>query len=197
MNHIVVANKREAGTVKGSVLISLLKYIFKELNEQQKENFLSQIDQVYRKKIIENRILSTDRVDVSIVNKLTLIAASVKGKPAKVFAKDVGRFGAEEGMKSAFAIYSRIKTPNAQMGKASVMWSSLYDKGKMETIRVNKDTSIVQLTGIPTEEIMCERIYGWLERTNQIAGLEDVKVVHTKCCSFGQSHCEWQITWKK
>lgn len=197
MNQTVIANKQEAGTVKGSVLIGLLKYIFKELTEQQKDIFLLQIDEVYRNKIIENRILSTDRVDVSMVNKLTLIAASVKGKPAKVFAKDVGRFGAEEGMKSAFAIYSRIKTPNAQMAKASVMWSSLYDKGKMETIRVSKDTAIVRLINIPTETIMCERIYGWLERTNQIAGLKNVKVVHTKCCSFGQSHCEWQITWGK
>lgn len=197
MSQVVVADKQYEGLVKGSVLLSLLKYIFKELNERQKENFISQIDQEYKDKIVENRILATERIPISVLNKLTTIAAAVKGKPVKAFAKDAGRFSAEEGMKSAFAIYSKIRTSNAQMAKASVIWSSLYDKGKMQTIRINKETALIQLTDIPTEEIMCERIYGWLERTNQLAGLQNVKVLHTKCYSFGHSHCEWQITWRK
>lgn len=185
------------GLVKGSVLLNLLKYIFTELNQQQKEQFILQIDQTYKDKIIANKILPTDKIPVSLLNKLTITAASIKGKPIKDFAKNAGRFAAEEGMKSIFAIYSKIQTPNAKLAKASVMWDSLYDKGKMETIRTGKEKTTIKLTEIPTQEVMCERIYGWLERTNQLAGLHNIKVVHTKCYSAKHSHCEWEITWKK
>lgn len=192
-----VQSQQHSGLVKGRVLLSLLKYIFTELNEKQKEQFILQIDQEYKDQIIANRILSTDQIPVSLLNKLTIIAASIKGKPVKEFARNIGRFAAEEGMKSVYAIYSRIRTPNAQLAKASVIWASLYDKGKMETIRTDKEKATIKLTEIPTEEVMCERIYGWLERTNQLAGLQDVKVIHTKCYSAKHSHCEWKISWKK
>lgn len=192
-----VESQQSSGLVKGSVLLSLLKYIFTELNEQQKEQFILQIEPNYKDKIIANRILSTDKIPVSVLNKLTITAASIKGKPLKDFAKNAGRFTAEEGMKSIYGIYSRIRTPNVQLAKASLIWASLYDKGKMETIRTDKEKVTIKLTEIPTEEVMCERIYGWLEKTNQLAGLQNVKVIHTKCYSAKHPHCEWEISWKK
>ncbi|MBI4852074.1 MAG: hypothetical protein HY819_09780 [Acidobacteria bacterium] len=193
----VVASKELSGLVKGSVLLSLLKYIFKELDQVQKEKFISQIDLEYKDKIIANRILPTDKVPVSMLNRLTFIASSAKGDSVKNFARNIGRFSAEEGMKSTYGIYSRIRTPNAQLLKATVIWSNLYDKGKMETVRIDKEKAIVKLVDMPTEAIMCERIYGWLERTNQLSGLQDVRVAHTKCYSFGHPYCEWEINWKK
>jgi len=182
---------------KGTVLLSLLKYIFTQLNEEQKEKLISQLNEEYKNKILANRVLSTDKVPVSLLNQLTIMAAHIKGKPVKLFARDAGRFSAEEGMKSIYGIFSKILTPHAQVSKASLIWSNLYDKGKMETITVNKKKVIIKLVDIQTELVMCERIFGWLERTNQLSGIENVRVIHTKCCSFGNQHCEWEITWKK
>lgn len=196
MNQTVIS-KQDAGLVKGNVLLSLLAYIFKELNPEQKEKFISQITSEYKDKIINNKILPTHKIPVSTLNELTITAASIKGKPIRLFARDAGRFSAEMGIKSIYSIYSKIRTPNVQLAKASVIWSNLYDKGQMETLRIDKDKSIVKLTGIPTQPVMCDRIYGWLERTNQLNGLENVKVFHTKCFSLNYSHCEWEISWHK
>ncbi|MBK7996326.1 MAG: hypothetical protein IPK14_24040 [Blastocatellia bacterium] len=192
-----VVSKQDAGLVKGNVLLSLLAYIFKELDQQQKEKFISQISSEYKDKIINNNILPTHKVSVSTLNELTIMAATIKGKPIRLFARDAGRFSAEIGMKSTYNIYSKIRTPNVHLAKASIIWSSLYDKGQMETLRVDKGKSIVKLTNIPTQPVMCDRIYGWLERTNQLNGLENVKVFHTKCFSLSCSHCEWEISWQK
>lgn len=196
MNQTVVS-KQDAGLVKGNVLLSLLAYIFKELNQQQKEKFISQISPEYKDKIINNNILPTHKVSVATLNELTITAATIKGKPIKLFARDAGRFSAEIGMKNTYNIYSKIRTPNVQLAKASVIWSNLYDKGQMETLRIDKEKSIVKLIDIPTQPVMCDRIYGWLERTNQLNGLENVKVFHTKCFSVEHSHCEWEISWHK
>jgi hypothetical protein len=191
------AISQDAGLVKGNVLLSLLAYISKVLNAQQKEKFFSQISPEYKDKIINNNILPFHKVSVSMLNELTIVAAAAKGVPVRFFARDVGRFSAEVGMNSTYNIYLKIRTPNVHLAKASVIWSNLYDKGQMETLIVDRQKSIVKLTNIPTQPVMCDRIYGWLERTNQLNGLENVKVIHNKCFSLSSSHCEWEISWHK
>ena len=88
-----------------------------------------------------------------------------------------------------------LTSPAYQLAKASLFWSMLYNKGKMEAIEQDKNKAIIKLIDYPTEVVMCERIYGWIEKMNQLTGVKNTKVIHTKCYSRGQEYCEWEVSW--
>jgi hypothetical protein len=181
--------------VKGTVVINFLKFINSELNEKERGQLFSTVREEYRYRIANNKILATDQLPVSILNDLTMVAANIKGEAIGSFARRVGRFASEEGVKGIYQLFGRELTPAYQLAKASLFWSMLYDKGRMEAVEKDKNGAIIRLIDYPSEVVMCERIYGWLERMNQLTGVKNTKVIHSKCYTRGNEYCEWEVSW--
>jgi hypothetical protein len=56
--------------------------------------------------------------------------------------------------------------------------------------------ALVQLTGL--EESVpqfCERIYGWMQRTLELAGATNLRTTQTACLHRGDADCRFEGSW--
>src|SRR5207244_4217098 len=112
-------------TVKGSPVRSLQKFIDAELTTGQRDVLFSGLaDEFARLKV---PVLATETVPVFMLNRLTEEAAKVKGEPVEQFARRAGREAASDAIKGIYRFFAMVMTPPALMGKASQMWTSLYN----------------------------------------------------------------------
>lgn len=181
-------------TVKGSILAALLDFLDEELTPSQRAEVFTRVDPM-RTRIPHRTVLPSDRVSVSLLNSVVATAAAVRGEPLASFARRVGRAGAEANLKGIYRLFARILTPAFQLSKASALWSSIYNCGRLQAISHGSNAATIRLLDFRCEAAMCERIHGWLERMNEMTGSKSTHVEQPLCCSRGDDHCEWEVSW--
>src|SRR3954453_18696440 len=117
----------ETVTVKGSPVRSLQKFIEAELTPQQREDVLRAVPGDYGARL-RTPILATETIPVHILNLFTAAAAAAKGEAVEACARRAGRDAASDAVKGIYRFFALVLTPPALLGKASQMWSSLYNR---------------------------------------------------------------------
>jgi predicted hydrocarbon binding protein len=184
----------ESVTVKGTPVRSLQKFIDAELTPDQREEAFRALppDLAVR---LRSPILATETIPVHALNLLTEEAARVKGEPLEVFARRAGRAGAGDAVRGIYRFFALVLTPSALLGKASLMWTSLYNRGELKVADQSSNGATIRLTGFPAEPAGCARISGWIERLAEMTGVRNIVVQQTKCNARGDGECEWRLTW--
>ena len=182
-------------TVKGSPVRSLQKFIDAELTSEQRATVLRSLPPEYAERV-GRVILATETIPVHALNQLTEAAAKARHEPVEQFARRAGRQGAEDAIKGIYRFFATLMTPAGLLAKATSMWSSLYNRGRLEVFD-QKDTSAhLRLVDFPSEIAGCNRVTGWIERMAELTGAKNVHVDQTQCYSKGAPHCEWFVRWQ-
>ena len=185
----------ESVTVKGSPVRSLQKFIEAQLTPEQREAVLQALPAEYAKRM-RGPILATETIPVYILNLMTEEAAKAKGEPVEAFARRAGREGASDAIKGIYRFFAMVMTPAALLGRASQMWSSLYNRGEMRVENQTDRGATIKLVDFPSEVAGCARVTGWLERLGELTGAKAVRVQQTQCYAKGAPHCEWTVAWQ-
>jgi len=181
-------------TVKGSPVRSLQKFIDAELTPEQREALLRSLPPEYAKRF-SSPVLATETVPVHMLNLFTQEAAKAKGEPVEVFARRAGHQAASEAVKGIYRFFALVMTPTALLGKASQMWSSLYNRGELRVEDQSGNSARIRLTNFPSEAVGCSRVTGWIERMAELTGVKNIKVEQSQCSAKGDACCEWQLRW--
>lgn len=184
----------ESVTVKGSPVRSLQKFLGEQLTAEQRETVLRALPPDFANRL-RGPILATETIPVHALNQLTEEAARAKGEPLESFARRAGREGASDAVRGIYRFFALVLTPAALLGKASQMWSSLYNRGELKVAEQSDHGAIIRLTDFPSEPALCARLAGWLERLAEMTGVRDIQVLQTKCVANGDAECEWRMTW--
>lgn len=184
----------ESVTVKGSPVRSLQKFIDAELTPEQRETVFRNLPEEYAKRF-RSPILATETVPVHMLNRFTEEAAKAKGESLDAFARRAGREAASDAVKGIYRFFALVMTPPALLGKASQMWSSLYNKGEMRVDEQTDNGARIRITNFPSEIAGCARVTGWLERMAELTGAKNIRVDQTQCYSKGAACCEWRLKW--
>lgn len=180
--------------VKGQTLKSMLLYVESQLTPPQVRELLGTLSAEERRDV--SHILATSTYPVRLVNRLTIEAARLAGRPLPEFARAAGRFSAAEGLKGVYRFFARILTPEALLAKATAMWSSMNLAGTMTMEQNGSGKAVVFLRDYPgPEEVMCLRVTGWMEELLELAGSKNPLVTHARCVARGAKACEWHVTW--
>lgn len=185
----------ESVTVKGSPVRSLQKFIDSELTATQREQLFRAMPTEFAARL-SSPILATETIPVHMLNRFTEEAAKVKGEPLQSFARRAGREGASDAVKGIYRFLAMVLTPPALLGKASQMWSSLYNRGDMRVDEQTSGSARIRLLKFPSEVAGCSRVTGWIERMAELTGAKKVTVQQTQCFAQGAPHCEWVIKWE-
>lgn len=180
-------------TVKGSPVRSLQKFIDAELTPAQRDSLFRGLPDDFAR--LKAPVLATETVPVAMLNKLTAEAAKVKGEPVEAFARRAGREAASDAIKGIYRFFAMVMTPPALMGKASQMWTSLYNRGEMKIENQTDHGATIKIVNFPSEIAGCSRITGWIERMAELTGVKDIAVQQTQCYTKGAPHCEWVVKW--
>ncbi|HUR80412.1 MAG TPA: TIGR02265 family protein [Thermoanaerobaculia bacterium] len=184
----------ESVTVKGSPVRSLQKFIDAELSQDQKNAVLDRLPAEFAKRF-RTPILATETVPVHMLNRVTEEAAKQKGEPVEAFARRAGREAAGEAVRGIYRFFALVLTPPALLGKASHMWSSLYNRGEMRVDEQTEHGARLRIVNFPAEAAGCARVTGWIERMAEMTGAKDIQVEQTQCFAKGGACCEWRIAW--
>ncbi len=180
--------------VKGQTLKNLLRYAERELTPAQYQSLLAILTPEEREEVAH--ILPTSTHPVRLVNRLTIEAARIAGRPLPEFARGAGRFNVEEGVKGVYRFFARFMNPDALLAKAATLWSTMNLAGEMTMKKEGPDGGVLWLSGYPEpEDVMCQRITGWMEQLLVLAGSKKATVTHTKCVTRGAEVCEWRVAW--
>jgi uncharacterized protein (TIGR02265 family) len=182
-------------TVKGSPVRSLQKFIDAQLTPAQREAVLNALPGDYASRL-RGPVLATETIPVTVLNRLTEEAAKATGEPLDAFARRAGREGASDAVKGIYRFLAMVLTPPALLGRASQMWSALYNRGQLKVEDQTDNSATIKLLDFPSEPAGCARITGWIERMGELTGAKNVRVNQTQCYAKGAPHCEWTINWQ-
>jgi uncharacterized protein (TIGR02265 family) len=185
----------ESVTVKGSPVRSLQKFIDAELTPEQRDSVLRSLPPEYGTRF-RTPVLATETVPVHMLNRFTEEAARAKGEPVDAFARRAGREAAGDAVKGIYRFFALVMTPTALLGKASQMWSSLYNRGQLKVEEQGDHSARIRLTNFPTELAGCSRVTGWIERMAELTGVKNIRVEQTQCAAKGEACCEWKLEWQ-
>jgi predicted hydrocarbon binding protein len=181
-------------TVKGSPVRSLQKFIDAELTPSERDALFRGLPDEFIR--LKSPVLATETVPVAMLNKLTEEASKVKGEPVEAFARRAGREAASDAIKGIYRFFAMVMTPPALMGKASQMWTSLYNRGEMKVENQTDHGATIKIVNFPSEVAGCSRITGWIERMAELTGVKEIAVQQTQCYTKGAPHCEWVVKWQ-
>ncbi len=183
-------------TVKGSPIKSLLKFLQKELTPEQLAEVYSIAPESAREQLRSGVFLASQTLPVTLVNQMIERAAAAKGESVETFAKRVGKAGASDAVAGIYRLLVLVLTPPAILKKAGLMWSGLYNRGKLEIMDQTSDTATIRLSDFPSQVAGCSRITGWIERMAELTGATVVSLDQHQCFAKGAPHCEWKLRWK-
>jgi predicted hydrocarbon binding protein len=184
----------ESVTVKGSPVRSLQKFVEAELTPAQREQMFRGLPAEYAARFAAP-ILATETIPVHMLNRLTEEAATAKGEPLEQFARRAGREAASDAVKGIYRFFALVLTPAALLGKASSMWTALYNRGLMRVEGQSDTSARILLEQFPSEAAGCSRVTGWIERMAELTGVKNISVRQTQCFAKGDPACEWTVTW--
>jgi hypothetical protein len=185
----------ESVTVKGSPVRSLQKFIEAELSAAQREATLRNLPPELAARL-RTTILPTETVPLHMLNRFTEEAARAKGEPLEQFARRAGREAAGDAVKGIYRFFALVMTPPALLGKASQMWSSLYNKGAMRVEESGTHNARIRVTDFPSEAAGCARVEGWIERMAELTGVSNIQIQHPTCIARGEDACVWVMRWE-
>lgn len=184
----------ESVTVKGSPVRSLQKFIDAELTPEQREQVFAALPAEYATRF-RAPILATETVPVHMLNRFTEEAAKARNESLEAFARRAGREAAGDAVKGIYRFFALVMTPPALLGKASQMWSSLYNRGDMRVDEQTDKSARIRILNFPSEAAGCSRVTGWIERMAELTGVKNIKVEQTQCFAKGGACCEWKLSW--
>jgi uncharacterized protein (TIGR02265 family) len=184
----------ESVTVKGSPVRSLQKFIDAELTPEQRDKVFAALPPEYASRF-RAPILATETVPVHMLNRFTEEAAKAKNETLETFARRAGREAAGDAVKGIYRFFALVMTPPALLGKASQMWSSLYNRGDMRVDEQTDKSARIRILNFPSEVAGCSRVTGWIERMAELTGAKNIKVQQTQCFAKGGAYCEWKLSW--
>jgi len=182
----------EQASVKGSLLLGLLKYTREKLGAEGREKLLKSLGDEDRAVFFK----SADSSEPAIIslaewyphktfkNFMDALIREV-GKGDVNLSKEIGRWAGERDMDPNKGLYT-FYTTDAFKGditlvyrtSTSVIWEQMYNKGKLDHEMVEEGKKIIlKLRGFPeVTEAGCLLVGAWIERTSQIVSGSSVKV---------------------
>jgi hypothetical protein len=182
--------------VKGTPLKSFLSFLDQELTPEQRKRVFAKVPGDAVARLETKQILATEYVPVSLLNRITEEAAMVKGEPVEEFARRAGHFGARDAVNTVMRFLLRVFTPDSLIQKGSAVWSTVYDRGRLEAVREEGTRARVTLHDFPSEPAGCARVTGWIEEMTAMTNVKNIAVKQVKCFAQGAPACQWEIRWE-
>ncbi|MBN1693834.1 hypothetical protein JW879_00355 [candidate division WOR-3 bacterium] len=182
--------------VKGSAIIVLPKFIKSNFGTKNLNIWLDSLSEeakkVYKSKILISSWFPLKTVFVEPTRKMCdmFYRKNLKG------AWEVGRFSAEYSLKEFYKAYVRVATPQSLTKRASQIFGAYYKPSSMRVIEISEKKILLKITEFPEmDEIVENRILGWVEKALEICDCKNIKLEVVKSLIRGDPASEIDITW--
>jgi len=112
-------------------------------------------------------------------------------------AWEIGRFSADYALKGVYKAFVKMTSVSFFIKRASLLMTTYYQPSAMELKSSTYSQAILHMTEFPESHRLIEsRIGGWIQRSLEIHGCQEVRVDIVKSLAEGDPHTELVLSWK-
>ena len=111
--------------------------------------------------------------------------------------RQLGRFGADANLTTVYRLFYMVGTVKWILDRAARLWDLHYDSGKLLVVRHPGNEVELRIVKFATpHRAHCLSVCGWAERSVELSGGKDVKLVETACRAKGDDECCIHGSWR-
>jgi uncharacterized protein (TIGR02265 family) len=111
--------------------------------------------------------------------------------------RKMGRASCEYGVTGIYKVFFKVGSPEFVISRATRVFASYYDTGELKVVDSGPGLAVVELGGLEGgAREFCERIYGWMQRTLEMAGARSLRSAHSTCIHRGDPVCRFEGNWE-
>lgn len=195
--HGAAADPRAGGQVKGTLLISRMKFL-RARGPTPVHAVLERLSRADQE-VLEGILLPSSWYPHDLLLRLetALTAVIARGDRARVFA-EMGRFSADAnlGPGGVQRPYLREGDPHHLLERVPRMYLSQHTTGRRSYERTGERAAVIRTHEADTALAEdCLMVVGWIERAIEICGGVGVHVIETRCRARGEDVCEYRCAW--
>lgn len=179
--------------IKGTSIASFLGFLEAEYGAPRTRAFIASLDQSLRKRC-EGLILASAFYPVKELESLAQQARDHFG-PEPTFFERSGAHNAMVGLTGVHQILLARPTPLDFLRAAERAWAQFVDAGAVRTELLGDGNVRLRIEGFGGSEVLCSRQTGFLRRSFELAGAQQLEVKEVLCMQKGDASCEWSIVW--
>ncbi len=103
---------------------------------------------------------------------------------------------AQADLRTVYKVFFRIASPHYIIGKCTTVWRQYYDSGEMLLTETADNFARFEVRDFELpHRTHCLCVLGWMQRTLELTGVKNAKVVHERCRVTGAPSCVFAATW--
>lgn len=108
----------------------------------------------------------------------------------------MGRASCDYGVTGVYKIFFKVGSPEFIIARGARVFSSYYDTGELRIAESGPGRAVAELVGFEGgAPQFCARIFGWMQRTLELAGAKRLRSAHSTCVHRGDAACRFEGTW--
>ncbi len=183
-----------AAQVKGTAIMASLRYLCERFGEEPAAHVRQGLPRADRL-TLEGKILASSWYPASLLLRLMEEAEWQLGSKQPELARQIGRASADYGLSTVYRIFLKLGSPELVVARAASAFAGQWDTGKLVLVEHARGHAVLSLQDFPGKAPFCARLLGWIERTLELAGAKDVRIVHASCLHRGEAECRFEGTW--
>jgi hypothetical protein len=182
--------------VKGTVLTSIDRFVKDNFPNKYKDwkNKLPDAS----KKLFNEVIMATQWYDVEygVIRPTKLVGEMFYDFNVKKAAWDSGNYSAKVALTGIYKVFILISTPAFMMARAGKIMESFYDQAVIKVVENRSKGITLHMIEFPgANDILDNRIAGWMEKALEICGCKELQTRITKSIAKGDPYTEFIIDW--
>jgi hypothetical protein len=181
--------------VKGTAVLASIRFVKETFGEEGLAKVTAHLEPEDAQRL-ESPILASAWYPVSFLLAVMKGAKAEFGGKMPDLITQMGRASADYAHTTVYKLVFKVGSPQWIISKASVIFSSYYDRGQMVVTESGPGFANVEVRdfGEPAPEF-CERIAGWCVRTFELSGAKKVQLNHVTCVCKGAKACRFEGSW--
>jgi hypothetical protein len=119
------------------------------------------------------------------------------GKGDLALCRELGRYSARVNLPTLYRIFYQFGSVRFILGKATAVWSELYDSGRAYTRDVGPKEVAIFIEDFETPHAaLCLSVLGWIEATVSVSGAKLVSSEEVACRLRGDKACELRVRYE-
>ncbi|MDD3628110.1 MAG: hypothetical protein PHV06_12420 [bacterium] len=182
--------------VKGSAIVSSMDYILEYYGEDGLAKVLDEMEP-QEKEQLSQKIFPSMWYPLSLFVNINKVTDLVYGTGDMSIVRKMGEFGAEHDLKTIYKIFYKFGSPEFIIKRASQVFSTYYDQGRLEARDSGSKFAIFELVDFPEiSEVYIQRVAGWMSKTLELSGGKSPKITIARRNPSGKETVEFKITWQ-
>jgi hypothetical protein len=184
-----------AAEVKGTAINATVRFLTERFGPTGLKKVVEGLSPQQRA-ILDSGVLVSSWYPFSLVLDLTRRAQHVFGDQVPRMAREMGRSSADYALTTIYKIFFKVGSPQFIIAKASSVYKTYYSTGELAPIISEKGHAILEMKGFsePAPEL-CDRLTGWMERTLELSGATEIRMMHPQCVNRGDACCRFEGFW--